>query len=63
MGHRVALSRYAPALNESTNDRYQIIIGEPNPKSQFDKYENCSNLTLTPQSLVESIWDCIIVHP
>ena len=38
-GHQVAifqivLSHYAPTLNESTNDRYQILKGEPNPKGK-----------------------------
>ena len=32
-----ALSRYAPTLNESTNDKYPSIIREFNPKDQPDR--------------------------
>ena len=41
---QVALSRYVPTLNESTNDRVSSSIGEPNSKDQPDRWENLSSL-------------------
>ena len=50
---QVALSRYVPALNESTNDRYSSPMEEPNPKDQPIRWENPSSLSTTPHSCVE----------
>ena len=57
--HRVALSRYAPTLNENTNDRASSPIGESNPKDRPNRWENLSSLSTTPHSYVEPTWDRI----
>ena len=63
MGHRVAFSHYVSALNEIVNDKYLSIIGELDPKDRYNRWENFSSLSPTPQFLMEPMWDCIIAHP
>ena len=57
--HWVALSRYVPALNESTNHQVSSPTGEPNPKDRPNRWENPSSLSTSPHSCVELMWDRI----
>ena len=57
--YRVALFRYASALNESTDDRALRPFEKPNSKDQLDRLKNPSTLSTTSQFYVEPIWDCI----
>ena len=44
-------------------DRALCSIEELNPKDRFDRWENSSDLSTTPESYVEATWDCIIPYP